>query len=78
MRKINLHISNELAREAKTALDYLIFWAWFDEPDGYDEVNIYPEGKENMLVVYTASGNPDKKFAMGAIKSKDGKYSFHS
>jgi len=74
-RTIKLNFTEEAAPpQFRQALGYLTSWAL----DAYDEVNIFPDGSNDLIAVYTQSGT-ENKYVIGAVMDpQTGKYSFHS
>lgn len=56
-----------------TAIGYLSTWA----ADGYNDVNIFRDGAEDLVAVYTDSNNANAKYVIGAVWHGD-HYGFHS
>jgi len=75
-RTIKLNFTEEAAPpQFRQALGYLTSWAL----DAYDEVNIFPDGSNDLIAVYTDTRRPNIRYVIGAVMDpQTGKYSFHS
>ena len=84
MRTINLLIdSDDMAEvmdavhalQLKQAIGYLSLWGF----PSFPVVDIHPDGKTDLLAVYTDPARPDRRYVIGAVWSDSTKsYSFHS
>jgi hypothetical protein len=75
MRKITLNFDQESAPNARLALGYLATWAL----DGYDTVDVFLDGGDDLVAVYKDSASPGKKYVIGAVwREERNEFSFHS
>lgn len=76
MRTINLHLAVIPAvRDAQAAIGYLSLWGF----PSFPVVDIHPDGKTDLLAVYTDPENSARRYVIGAIwRSDENRYTFHS